>query len=57
MAFPESVHRVYILKTGRSRVIVTKGRRWDDLFRHGPRATEDFMAERQQPAAEDREKL
>lgn len=51
------MHRVYILKTGRSRVIVTKGRRWDDLFRHGPRATEDFMAERQQPAAEDREKL
>jgi antitoxin VapB len=33
------------------------GKRWDDLFRDGPRATPDFMAERQQPAAQEREPL
>jgi antitoxin VapB len=30
-------------------------RRWDDLFLNGPRVTEDFMAERQQPEADERE--
>lgn len=55
VAFPEDVHQVDILKIGRSRVIVPRGKRWDDLFLHGPRATDDFMKEREQPAAEDRE--
>ena len=32
VAFPEGVHLVDILKIGRSRVIVPKGKRWDDLF-------------------------
>ena len=57
VAFPESVHEVDILKIGRSRVIVPQGKRWDDLFLNGPRASEDFMAEREQPAAEEREPL
>jgi antitoxin VapB len=57
VAFPEDVHQVDILKTGRSRVIVPQGKRWDDLFRSGPRAAEDFMVEREQPAAEEREPL
>jgi len=57
VAFPENVHQVDILKIGRSRLIVPKGRRWDDLFQSGPRATEDFMTERTQPAAEEREPL
>ena len=43
VAFPEDVHRVDILKIGRSRVIVPQGKRWDDLFQNGPRASEDFM--------------
>lgn len=55
VAFPEDVHQVDILKIGRSRVIVPKGRRWDDLFLSGPRVTEDFLGERVQPAAEERE--
>jgi len=55
VAFPEDVHQVDILKIGRSRVIVPKGRRWDDLFLSGPRVSEDFMSEREQPAAEERE--
>jgi antitoxin VapB len=49
VAFPDDVHRVDILRIGRSRVIVRQGQRWDDLFEQGPRATDDFMAEREQP--------
>jgi antitoxin VapB len=54
VAFPPDVHQVDILKIGRSRVIVPQGKRWDDLFQNGPRASEDFMDERGQPAAEER---
>ena len=57
VAFPEDVHQVDILKIGRSRVIVPQGKRWDDIFQAGPRASEDFMAEREQPSAEEREPL
>lgn len=54
VAFPEGVHQVDILKIGRSRVIVPQGKRWDDLFLHGPRVCDDFLTEREQPAAEER---
>jgi antitoxin VapB len=57
VAFPENVHHVDILKIGRSRLIVPQGKRWDDLFQNGPRVSEDFMVERRQPAAEEREPL
>jgi antitoxin VapB len=57
VAFPDDVHQVDILKVGRSRVIVPRGLRWDDLFSSGPRASDDFMAERTQPPAEAREQL
>ena len=57
VAFPAGVHEVDILKVGRSRVIVPKGRRWDDLFQSGPKASEDFMTEREQPPTEERELL
>jgi antitoxin VapB len=57
VAFPDGVHQVDILKIGRSRVIVPHGKRWDDLFQYGPHASEDFMVEREQPAAEEREPL
>jgi antitoxin VapB len=46
VAFPEDVHQVDILKIGHSRLIVPKGKRWDDLFQGGPRASEDFLVER-----------
>ena len=55
VAFPEGVHQVDILKIGRSRVIVPQGKRWDDLFLHGPRVSDDFMNDRVQPEAEARE--
>jgi antitoxin VapB len=57
VAFPEDVHQVDVLKVGHSRVIVPQGKRWDDLFQNGPRASGDFMSEREQPAAEEREQL
>jgi antitoxin VapB len=46
VAFPEDVHQVDILKIGQSRVIVPKGKRWDDLFQSGRRASEDFLVGR-----------
>ena len=57
VAFPDDVHQIDILKIGHSRPIVPQGKRWDDLFQNGPRASEDFMAEREQPAAEERTTL
>lgn len=57
VAFPDDVHHVDILKIGRSRIIVPQGKRWDDLFLNGPRAGDDFLAERGQPVAEEREPL
>jgi antitoxin VapB len=57
VAFPEDVHQVDILKIGRSRVIVPQGKRWDDLFQNSPRASEDFLIEREQPPVEEREPL
>jgi antitoxin VapB len=57
VAFPDDVHQVDILKIGRSRVIVPKGRRWDDWFLNGPHVSEDFMIDREQPTAEEREPL
>jgi antitoxin VapB len=57
VAFPEDVHQVEIVKLGHSRLISPVGRRWDDLFLDGPRASEDFMRERQQPEAEERDPL
>ena len=57
VAFPEGVHQVEIIAIGSSRVVSPVGRRWDDLFHAGPRASEDFMQDRADGAAEEREPL
>ncbi len=57
VAFPEDVHQVDIIKIGQSRLVSPVGKRWDDLFTNGPRASDDFMSEREQPAVEEREPL
>jgi antitoxin VapB len=57
VAFPDSVHQVEIIKIGQSRLVCPVGKRWDDLFAGGPRASEDFMGERTQPGIEEREPL
>lgn len=57
VAFPADVRQVEIIRIGQSRLVSPIGRRWDDLFLHGPRATADFLSEREQPKAEKREPL
>jgi antitoxin VapB len=57
VAFPDSVRQVEIIKVGASRVISPIGKRWDDLFKQGPKVSKDFMAERSQPPNEERELL
>ncbi len=54
VAFPDNVQDVDVLKIGRSRLLVPKGRRWDDFF-DGPRVSDDFLNDREQPKAEQRE--
>jgi antitoxin VapB len=57
VAFPEGVHQVEVIKLGHSRLISPVGHRWDDLFESGPKASDDFMIDRHQPKADDREPL
>jgi antitoxin VapB len=57
VAFPDGVHQVEIIKLGQSRLVTPLGRRWDEFFVNGPRASEDFMSEREQPGVEQREPL
>lgn len=57
VAFPDDVRHVEVLKIGNGRLIVPQGRRWDDLFEGGPRASDDFLPQRDQPPAEEREPL
>jgi antitoxin VapB len=57
VAFPEGVHQVEIIKVGNSRIITPVGKRWDGLFLNGPHASSDFMAERVQPPAKERQPL
>jgi antitoxin VapB len=57
VAFPEEVRYVEIIKIGRARLITPVGHRWDDFFAEGPQVSDDFMNERTQPPAEEREPL
>ena len=57
VAFPEGMHQVEVIRLGNSRLITPVGRRWDEFFVNGPQVSEDFMNERDQPSAEEREPL
>lgn len=57
VAFPDDVHEVEIVKRGQIRIISPIGRRWHEFFLHVPNASQDFMSNRMQPAAEERESL
>jgi antitoxin VapB len=57
VAFPEGVHQVEIIRLGNSRLITPVGRRWDEFFVNGPRVSEDFMNERDQPPPQEREPI
>jgi len=54
VALPEDVKRVEIIAIGRTRIITPAGESWDSWF-DGPTISADFMAERDQPAEQERE--
>jgi len=56
VAFPESVKKVEIVAIGNTRIITPAGESWDQWF-DGPRVSEDFMIDREQPADQIREVL
>jgi antitoxin VapB len=57
VALPDDVRQVEIISLGQSRVITPVGRRWHDFFQHGPKVSDDFMNDREQPPADEREPL
>lgn len=57
VAFPDTVERVDILPIGPSRLLTPVGKRWDDFFLDGPRASADFMTKREDLPPEDREPM
>jgi antitoxin VapB len=57
VAFPEGVHQVEVIKVGNARLITPVGRRWDEFFLNSPHVSEDFLNERDQGVAEEREPL
>jgi antitoxin VapB len=56
VALPAGVKKVEIVKLGRARLVVPVGAVWDDFFA-GPAVSDDFLAERAQPAQQQRENL
>ena len=56
VALPSSVKKVDVIALGTARLIVPAGQAWDSWF-DGEGASEDFMCERGQPAAQEREGL
>jgi antitoxin VapB len=57
VAFPEGVHQVEIIKVGNARLITPVGHRWDEFFLNGPHVSDDFLNDRDQGIAEEREPL
>ena len=56
VALPESVKKVDIIKLGNARLITPAGEAWDIWF-DSPGVSDDFMAEREQPADQTRDAL
>lgn len=54
VALPDDVKRVDVVAVGRTRVIAPAGEAWDSWF-DGSGVSADFMAEREQPAEQERE--
>jgi antitoxin VapB len=57
VAFPEDVHEVEIIKVGNTRIITPVGKSWEEFFKNGPRVSEDFMNQRDDPPPQEREPL
>ena len=56
VAFPDAVRKVDVVVLGRSRLLSPAGEVWDAWF-DSPGVSEDFMAERDQPADQGRSPL
>lgn len=56
VALPDDVKRVDIVAVGRTRIIAPAGELWDSWF-EGDAVSSDFMTEREQPAAQERDPL
>jgi len=56
VAFPESVKEIDIVAIGNKRLIIPAGGSWDSWF-EALDVTDDFMAEREQPADQIREEF
>jgi len=56
LELPENVKQVEVTAIGRARLISPIDATWDSWF-DGPGVTEDFMCERSQPEAQEREAL
>lgn len=54
VALPDDVTRVDVVALGRTRIITPAGESWDSWF-EGNSVSADFMAEREQPADQERE--
>lgn len=54
VAVPDDVTRVEVIAVGRTRILTPVGEAWGNWF-DGPGVSDDFMAERAQPAAQERE--
>lgn len=54
VALPEDVKRVDVIAIGRTRILTPAGESWDSWF-DGEGVTADFMADREQPADQERE--
>ena len=51
---PDDVKRVDVVAVGRTRIIAPAGEAWDSWF-DGAGVSDDFMAEREQPADQHRQ--
>lgn len=56
VALPDDVKRVDVVAVGRTRIISPAGEMWNSWF-DGEGASDDFMAEREQPVEQLRESL
>ncbi len=54
VALPEDVKKVEVIRLGAARLITPAGAVWDSFFDSEP-ASEDFLKQRAQPAAQNRE--
>ena len=55
VAFDEQVKQVDIVVVGNSRLLTPSGLQWPEWFANGALTTDDFLRDRDQPPAQERE--